>query len=80
MITLFNNTRLTIRGFQVALVVKNMSANARDVRDVGSIPGSEDALEEVMATHSSILAWRTPRTEEHTVYRGHKEANTTEMT
>ena len=63
MITLFNNTRLTIRGFQVALVVKNMSANARDVRDVGSIPGSEDALEEVMATHSSILAWRTPRTE-----------------
>ena len=24
----------------------------------------EDALEEGMATHSSILAWRTPRTEE----------------
>ena len=26
--------------------------------------GQEDALEEGMATHSSVLAWRTPRTEE----------------
>ena len=26
--------------------------------------GTEDPLEEVMATHSSILAWRTPWTEE----------------
>ena len=26
--------------------------------------GGEDPLEEVMATHSSILAWRIPRTEE----------------
>ena len=26
-------------GFQVALVVKNLPVNARDVRDVGSIPG-----------------------------------------
>ena len=26
--------------------------------------GQEDALEEVMATHSSILAWRIPWTEE----------------
>ena len=26
--------------------------------------GWEDALEEAMATHSSILAWRIPRTEE----------------
>jgi len=29
-----------------------------------SIPGSEDPLEEGMATHSSILAWRIPQTEE----------------
>ena len=27
-------------------------------------PGWEDSLEKEMATHSSILAWRTPRTEE----------------
>ena len=26
--------------------------------------GGEDALEKEMATHSSILAWRIPRTEE----------------
>ena len=27
-------------------------------------PGWEDPLEEGMATHSSILVWRIPRTEE----------------
>ena len=27
-------------------------------------PGREDPLEEGMAAHSSILAWRIPRTEE----------------
>ena len=30
---------------------------------VGSLDG-EDPLEEIMATHSSILAWRIPWTEE----------------
>ena len=46
------------------LVVKNMPANAGEIKDVGSIPGLEDPLEEGMATHSSILAWRIPWTEE----------------
>ena len=32
--------------------------------DSGSIPGSGDNLEKEMATHSSILAWRIPWTEE----------------
>ena len=36
----------------------------RRLRDVGSILGQEDPLEEGMATHSSILAWRIPWTEE----------------
>jgi len=45
-------------------VVKNLSANAGDVRDLGSVLGWEDPLEEGMATHSSILAWRIPWTEE----------------
>ena len=31
---------------------------------MGSIPGQEDPLEEGMATHPSILAWRSPWTEE----------------
>ena len=38
-------------------MVKNPPANASlNLRDVGSIPGSEDSLEEGMVTHSSILA------------------------
>ena len=41
---------------QVALVVKNLSTNAGDVRKAGSIPGWGDSLEKEMATHSSILA------------------------
>ena len=48
----------------MVLEVKNPPANAGDIRDAGSIPGQEDPLEEDMATHSSILAWRIPRTEE----------------
>ena len=40
------------------------SANARDIRDTGSVPGQKDSLEEGMATHYSILAWRIPWTEE----------------
>ena len=44
----------------MVLVVKNLPANAGDVRDAGSILGQEDSLEKEMATHSSILAWRIP--------------------
>ena len=38
----------------------NGKESACNVRDLGSIPGWEDPLEEGMATHSSILAWRIP--------------------
>ena len=48
----------------MVLVGTKLPANARDIRDLGSIPESGDPLEEVMATHSSILAWRIPWTEE----------------
>ena len=44
----------------MVLVVKNPPANAGDMRDAGSIPGQKDPLEEGMATHFSILAWRIP--------------------
>ena len=46
---------------QVTLVVKNLPAHAGDMRQ-GFNPW-EDPLEEEMATHSSILAWRIPWTE-----------------
>ena len=51
---------------QVALVVKNPPANAGDVRDMGSIPGSGRSPGEGNGSHSpgSILAWRIPRTQE----------------
>ena len=42
-------------------VVKNLPAN---VGDLGSTPGLGRPPEKEMATHSSILAWRIPRTEE----------------
>ena len=49
---------------QMALMVNNPPANAGDTRDMGSIPGLEDPLEKGMATHSNVLAWRIPWTEE----------------
>ena len=45
-------------------MVKNLPTNIGDVRDAGSILGLEDPLEQVMATRSSILAWRIPWTVE----------------
>ena len=42
-------------------MVKNLPAN---VGDLGSTPGLGRPPEKEMATHSSILAWRIPRTEE----------------
>ena len=43
--------------------------------------GWEDLLEKEMATHSSILAWKIPWTEEPVGYspRGRKESDTTEQ-
>ena len=53
---------------QMALVVKNPAANTGDMRDTGLTHvqslGWEDSLEEGMVTHSSVLAWRIPWTEE----------------
>ena len=45
-------------------MVKNLPTNAGVVGDAGSIPGLEDGLEEGMATHSSILAFRITWTED----------------
>ena len=47
-------------------------------------PGREDPLEEETVTHSSILAWRVPWTEEpgglHTVHGAAKESDAAEHT
>ena len=47
-------------------MVKNLPANVGDL-------GEEDPLEKEMATHSSILAWEIPWTEEPEVYVVAKE-------
>ena len=39
--------------------------SACNAGDLGWIPGSEDPLKKGAAIHSSILAWKIPRTEEH---------------
>ena len=44
-------------------MVKNLPANTGDLRDLRAA-GWEDPLEEGVATHSTILAWRIPWTEE----------------
>ena len=43
---------------------KKKKKSACNVGDLGSIPGLGRSTEEGMATHSSILAWRIPWTEE----------------
>ena len=48
-------------GFPGGAEVKASACNAGDL---GSIPGLGRSLEKEMATHSSILAWRIPWTEE----------------
>ena len=61
----------------MAQTVKNLPA--RQETPVRSL-GWEDPLEKGMATHSSILAWRIPWTEEPGGLQsmGHKELDTTE--
>ena len=40
---------------RLSLVVKNLPANTRDIRDVGLTPESEDSLEEGMASTPASL-------------------------
>ena len=62
-------------GFPGGSVVKNLPANTGDT---GSIPGLGISPGGVMATHSSIFAWRVPWTEEpaRLQSKGHKESDT----
>ena len=45
-------------------MVKNMPANEGDASNAGASLGQEDPLEKGMASHSSILAWEMPWTQE----------------
>ena len=52
------------QGFPGGAVLKNLPANAGDTGDAGSISESGRSPGEGIATHSSILGWRMPWTEE----------------
>ena len=56
-----SQTRLnvSIQAFWVVVMVKNLSMQESQEMWVGSL-GGEDLLEEEMASHSSVLAWRIP--------------------
>ena len=45
-------------------MVKNLPAKAGGVRDGVQSLGREDPLQEEVATHSNILTWKIPWTEE----------------
>ena len=63
-------------------MVKNLPANAREIKEAGLNLGQEDPLEEDMATHSSIPAWRIHGQRSLVGYSpwGCKELGTTEVT
>ena len=74
---IFNNPPSLLWAFLVAQLVKNLPAMLETwVRFLGW----EDALEKEMATHSSILAWRIPWTEEPggLLFTGSQESDMTE--
>jgi len=48
---------VSLRGFPG---VSDSNESAYNAGDLGLIPGLENSLEEGMAAHSSILAWRIP--------------------
>ena len=50
--------------FSTSLVAQSVKCLAYNVGDLPCL-GREDPLEKEMATHSSILAWKIPWTEEH---------------
>ena len=58
---LFAKNHVIKRGFPGGSDDKESAYNAGDL---GLIPGQKDPLEKGMATHSSILAWAIPWTEE----------------
>ena len=52
------------RGFPGGLVLRNLPVSSGDAGDEGLIPESGRSPGGKMATHSSILAWEIPGTEE----------------
>ena len=69
-------------GFPSGSVGKEPTCNAKDARDMGSIPGSRRSPGGGPTAHSSILAWRIPWVEEPSGLQstGRRESDMTEAT
>ena len=67
-------------GFPAGTVVKNPLANAGEQETRVRSLSQEDALEKEMATHSSIIAWKSHRQRSPAGYSpwGRKESDMTE--
>ena len=59
---IYNFVLIYAQASQVVLVVKNLPANAGDMKC--GFNSWEDPLEDELAAYSSVLAWKIPRTEE----------------
>ena len=59
-----NETQQTTRASLMAQRVKNLPAMQETQETQVQSLGQEDTLEQEIATHSSILAWKTTQTEE----------------
>ena len=77
---LFSPYLLSLMGFPNGSAGKESTCNAEDTAEADSIPGSGNPFKKEMATHSSILAWKAPRTEKPVglLPKGLKELNTIE--
>ena len=63
--TSMGNIRADLQGIsQVVQSVNNLQVSGEDTRDVGSFPGLGWSPKEEMATHSCVLSWKIPWTEE----------------
>ena len=75
---LLTTVHAAFQGFPGGSVAENPPASAGDA---GSVPGLGRSTEKEMTTHSNILAWRIPRTEEPVPNPwGCKESDMTEHT
>ena len=83
---MLEEVKLTVRlkgGLAGGSYGKEPACQCRRHKRCGFNPWVEDPLEDSMATHSSILAWRNSMDRGAwwaTVYGGHKESDTTEVT
>ena len=69
-------------GFPDSASGKDLACQCGGHETLGFDLGQKDSLEEAMATHSSILAWRIPCPEDLAGHspKGHRESDKTEAT